>query len=173
MMKRVISLILLLWLGQLSLYAGTHDQTDLIGSELIAKDSEYKLIFFGYAGCYHFCDPRLRLIDPIYKELKKSLDISMLFIDISQESSVDAARKFVKDVNSEFEAIHPTQNQMKALHKEFKDLFIQKMPDGEYLHSGFLYLLQRHEGNYYLKKIFLEFYDDKKVIESIKKVLSK
>ncbi len=146
------------------------DPSDLIDSSVIKKDSEYKLVFFGYAGCYHFCDPRLRQIDPIYKEIKKTLDIKMLFIDISEASTLKDAQAFVKDVNKEFEAINPDSETIKLLQKRFKDVFISKMPDGEYLHSGFLYLLKKYDQKYYLEKIYLEFSKSATVVTDIKKI---
>lgn len=178
MLKHFLPFFLALFVAQSHLMATTHDKeavaaSDLIVSELIARDSEYKLLFFGYAGCYHFCDPRLRQIDPIYKALKKILDIKVLFVDISEESSLNAAKTFVQDVNREFEAIHPNKVQMKKLQKRFEDLFIQKMPDGEYVHSGSLYLLKRHDNGYVLQKIYLEFINSEGVVQSIKKIINK
>jgi protein SCO1 len=144
---------------------------DKIDSKLIPKDSKYKLLFFGYAGCYHFCDPRLRQIDPIFTALKKELDISMLFIDISDGQHLKASQEFVKAVNPEFEAIDPDDEQTKVLQQKIKDLYVRKLPDGEYLHSGFLYLLQEHEERYYLIKLYPEFINAKAVIENIKKIV--
>jgi cytochrome oxidase Cu insertion factor (SCO1/SenC/PrrC family) len=146
------------------------DKKDLIDSALLAKDSEYKFVFFGYAGCYHFCDPRLKLIDPIYKEIKKVLDLKMLFVDISDETTHEAAEAFAKETNSEFTAISPDTKGRLALQTKFKDLFISKMPDGDYLHSGFLYLLKRENGKYYLLKTYLRFDNSEMIIEDIKKI---
>jgi len=144
-------------------------ELEMIDSDLIKKDSEYKLVFFGYAGCYHFCDPRLRQIDPIYKELQKSLDIKMLFVDISNETTHDEAKRFVKEVNGEFETISPDNTGIKGLQKKFQDVYISKMPDGEYMHSGFLYLLKKYKQKYYMLKIYPEFMNTKGVINDIKK----
>lgn len=154
--------------------AGNHpspseDKADIIASEHIANDSEYKLVFFGYAGCYHFCDPRLKQIDPIYERIKKELDVKMLFIDISEETTLASAQAFVKDVNKEFEAIDPDHETIQTLQKMFQDVYIRKMPDGEYWHSGFLYLLKRYGGNYELLKIYLEFTQTDAVVADIKK----
>lgn len=146
------------------------NKLDLIESDLIKKDSEYKLVFFGYAGCYHFCDPRLRQIDPIYKEIKKHVDLKMLFVDISAETTHKAAELFVKDVNNEFEAINPDNDRIKILQKKFQDVYVRRLPDGEYLHSGFLYLLKKHKQNYYMLKIYPEFFNSDAVIADIKKM---
>ena len=146
------------------------DPIDIIGSDVITKDSEYKLVFFGYAGCYHFCDPRLRQIEPIYKELKKSLDVKMLFVEISAEAKPVDSERFVKDVNSEFEAVNPDSDSLKVLQKQFQNVYVRKMPDGEYLHSGFLYLLRKYEQKYYLLKIYPDFTDAKALIADIKKI---
>ncbi len=133
------------------------NKDDAIATHLIAKDAAYKLVFFGYAGCYHFCDPKLRQIDPIYEKTKKELDLKMLFIDISEETTLQASQDFAKAVNKEFEAIHPSPKDIKDLQKRFQDVYIKKMPDGEYLHSGFLYLLKKVDQTYYLVKIYPEF----------------
>lgn len=146
------------------------NQLDLVASDLIKKDSEYKLLFFGYAGCYHFCDPRLRQIDPIYKKLKKHLDLKVLFVDISAETTLKEAELFVKDVNREFEAINPDSDHLKVLQKKFQDVYVRRLPDGEYLHSGFLYLLKKHEQSYYILKIYPEFVNSDAVIADIKKI---
>jgi protein SCO1/2 len=146
------------------------DKADRIGSDLIVKDSQYKLVFFGYAGCYHFCDPRLRQIDPIYEALKGSRDITVLFIDISDTTSLPESQVFVRNVNDDFTAINPNNDDVVGLQQRFQDLFIRKLPDGEYLHSGFLYLLERHEGEYYLLKTYLEFTDTKRVVADIKTI---
>ena len=146
------------------------DPIDIIASDVIKKDSEYKLVFFGYAGCYHFCDPRLRQIDPIYKELKKSLDLKMLFVEISAEATDIDSQNFVKDVNSEFEAVNPDPDNLKVLQKQFKNVYVRKMPEGEYLHSGFLYLLKKYGQKYYILKIYTEFTNSKAVIADIKKL---
>jgi len=148
----------------------TQSKVEIIDSTLIANDSEYKLVFFGYAGCYHFCDPRLKLIGPIYDEIKKELDVKMLFIDISEETTLEAADAFVKDVHKEFEAINPDSENIKTLQKLFKDVYIRKMPDGEYWHSGFLYLLKRYGEKYELLKIYLEFTRTDAVAADIKKL---
>jgi len=149
------------------------DKLDIIDSDLIKKDSEYKLVFFGYAGCYHFCDPKLRQIDPIYKEIKKSLDVKMLFVDISADTTHKAAQHFAKDVNSEFESISPDSESIKVLQKKFQDVYIRKMPDGEYVHSGFLYLLKKQKNKYYLLKIYPEFVNSTAVIANIRKIVGK
>lgn len=146
-----------------------YKQDDSIVSDFIKLDSEYKLVFFGYAGCYHFCDPRLRQIDSIYEKLKNSLDINVLFVDISVESTHAAAKKFVTEVNSAFEVVSPDEKGIKRLQKKFQDVYVQKMPDGEYLHSGFLYLLKRYKQKYYLLKIYPEFFNTKAVVTDIKK----
>ena len=150
--------------------SATVKKEDLISSELILKDSEYKLVFFGYAHCYHFCDPRLKHIDFIYKALKDSLDVKVFFIDISEESSLDEALSFVKDTNKEFEAINPDSDSIKVLQKKFQDVFIRKLPDDEYLHSGFMYLLKKQDDKYYLTKTYLEFFDTDAVVSDIKNI---
>lgn len=149
------------------------NEEDRIGSELILKDAEYKLVFFGYAGCYHFCDPRLKHIDFIYKKIKNDLDVKVLLIDISQESTLEEAVSFVKETNKEFQAINPDNDSIKVLQKKFQDVFISKMPDGEYLHSGFLYLLKKQGDKYYLLKTYLEFYDIDEVVADIKNITEK
>ncbi len=169
--KVVVSICLLFFVGMADEQRLVQpNQDDLIGSELIEKDSEYKLVFFGYAGCYHFCDPRLRLIDPIYRQVKDGLDITMLFIDISETTTLSASRVFVKEVNRDFEAINPSNDEVKTLQQKFQDVFIRKLPDGEYLHSGFLYLLKRENGQYYLLKTYLEFTDTDAVAADIKTI---
>lgn len=178
MKKRVIvSLIIGLIIGAVLVVLNVNkvalDKLDIIDSELIEKDSEYKLVFFGYAGCYHFCDPRLHQIDPIYNEIKKQLDIKVLFVDISLETTLDEAATFAKDVNSEFETINPDSESIEQLQKKFQDVYIRKMPDGEYLHSGFLYLLKKHDKKYYLIKIYPEFINTDAVIENIRKIAGK
>ena len=149
------------------------NKNDIIASDLIKKDSDYKLVFFGYAGCYHFCDPRLHQIDTIYKELKNDLDLKMLFVDISTETTHKDAESFAKNVNSEFETISPDAQNITLLQKKFKDVFISKMPDGDYLHSGFLYLLKKDAENYYLIKTYMRFAKSGSVIADIKKVLGR
>ena len=47
------------------------------------------------------------------------------------------------------------------------------MPDGEYLHSGFLYLLKKVDQDYYLLKIYPEFAKTQGVIDDIKKQAGK
>lgn len=148
----------------------TQSEADIIDSELIVNDSEYKLVFFGYAGCYHFCDPRLKQIDPIYEKIKNDLDVKMLFIDISEETTLEAAVAFVQDVNREFEAINPDNETIQTLQKLFQDVYIRKMPDGEYWHSGFLYLLKRVDGKYALVKVYVEFTQTDLIVEDIKKI---
>ena len=179
--KIIISIVAILAIVISMMYLKTNDKTgalevdklDIIDSALLKKDSEYKFVFFGYAGCYHFCDPRLRQVDPIYKEMKKSLDIKMLFIDISEDQNHTASELFVKDVNGEFEAINPDTNGIKVLQKKFQDVYVRKLPDGEYLHSGFLYLLKKYKQNYYILKIYPEFVNSDAVIADIKKLSSR
>ncbi len=151
-------------------YSSTKGNAEIIDSELIAVDSEYKLVFFGYAGCYHYCDPRLKQIDPIYEKIKDDLDVKMLFIDISEETTLEAAAAFVKDVNKEFEAINPDTADIEKLQKMFQDVYIRKMPDGEYWHSGFLYLLKRVDDSYGLVKVYVEFTQTDVVAADIKKI---
>ena len=146
-------------------------ESDKIDAHVIVKDSEYKLVFFGYAGCYHFCDPRLRQIDPIYTDLKKSLDIKVLFVDISEDRNLSASKNFVHDVNKEFEAINPDHKTVMSLQKKFQDVYIRKLPDGEYLHSGFLYLLKKENGKYYLVKTYLEFTKSAIIVNDIEKLV--
>lgn len=150
----------------------TLPQLDMINSDLIKKDAKYKLVFFGYAGCYHFCDPRLHQIHAIYEELKNDLSIKMLFVDISLQTTYDQAEHFVKDVNVEFESINPDSKSMNDLQKKFQDVYVRKMGDGDYVHSGFLYLLQQHKQKYYLIKIYPEFHNTQAVINDIKKKVS-
>lgn len=167
--KLVAGALVVVSMGYLSINMfRAQDGVAIIDSELIINDSAYKLLFFGYAGCYHFCDPRLRQIDTIYEQLKKDLDIKVLFIDISEETTLEAAVAFVNDVNREFEVINPDNENIKTLQKIFQDVYIQKMPDSEYLHSGFLYLLKRSGDRYVLEKIYLEFMQTDAVVADIK-----
>lgn len=182
MNKKVISTLfiaIILIVSSFYIYSESKDnrmvmkEEDSIDSELILKDSEYKLVFFGYAHCYHFCDPRLKHIDYIYEAIKDDLDVSVLFVDISEETSLDEALSFVKDTNKEFEAINPDNDSIRVLQKKFQDVFIRKMPDGEYLHSGFLYLLKKQGDKYYLIKTYLEFFNTDAVVTNIKEITEK
>jgi protein SCO1/2 len=177
-MKQLIIGIISTILINTNIYAQDSDvsfgkEEDTISSSLIKTNSEYKMVFFGYAGCYHFCDPRLKQLDPIYNALKSKRDIKVLFIDISNETTLDAVKSFIKETNSEFEFINPDNRNLKILQRKFEDVYIQKLPDGEYLHSGFLYLLKRQQDEYQLLKIYVDFRNTDVVVKDILRLTNK
>lgn len=130
---------------------------------------DIELVFFGYAGCFDICTPRLEILSSWYSSLpeERRKKFTLRFMDISIPDNKSIPDSFAKTFNPDFKGVFLDKNILRVYTKAFNVYFSKALIDEtEMDHTAHLYLLNKSKEGKQLRYIYTAYPYDFNQIQS-------
>lgn len=119
------------------------------------ETSKIVLLYAGYVGCKTICVPSLQELNHIYKKVAEKKDLSVYFVNLLDESNEEQVKRFSSYFNNDFKGVYLSKKEKINIFNNLNINYSKSLSDKlEINHSGYLYLLEKKEQNYYQKYIY-------------------
>lgn len=132
-------------------------------------DSEFLFLFFGYVGCTDICTPRLKELSDIYMSINDKVDIDTVFVNLTELEDPELPQLFASLFNKQFNGVYLVKDELNKVKSEFTIYSASSFTsNGELEHTSLLFLLQKKDDGYYLKRIYTHIpFNKKAIVEDI------
>jgi protein SCO1 len=130
------------------------------------------LLYFGYTYCPDVCVLALNRLNKLYPLIDKE-KVSIYFINLLDEVSLEDTKNYVHSFNKDFNAISLDKKELLTVTNQLKVSFSKSIFNKKEMnHSSFLYLLTKKEDSYLQKYVYLSnSYDLKMITDDISNIL--
>jgi protein SCO1/2 len=153
-------------------------ERDVEADFLAGVDTDTELVFWGYVGCSAICPVTLSYLSSIYKTHTAefpghSFGVSFVGLPLpGEENSQRAVDNWAKLYNPDFKGYSLTGNEFSQALREFGVAFAPSFTNPkEVNHTGYIYLLQREEGRWVLRKTYTEYPPNhERILEDLRQI---
>ena len=162
----IITIVLVMFAGNFSSIGSKVELNKKIQAKIFDKyESEFVFVFFGYVGCADICTPRLEELSNIQIELKNRVEIETVFVNLTKLQDHELPQLFASTFNKEFNGVYLNSEELREVKSEFGIYGASSlMSDEEFDHTSFLFLLQKIDDRFYLKRIYTHVPFSKEII---------
>lgn len=117
------------------------------------------LLYFGYPSCNSICPTALMTLNQIYQSYLPQTDkasLSILFVNLIPDATIESSRNFVNGFNKNFKVLTLTEKEMSKAKSTFGLRFSSLQEDGQLFHKGYSYLLKRESDVWRIKYVYVD-----------------
>ena len=121
-------------------------------------EEDIAIVFFGYPGCNSACPIALATLSDVYNAyypLMGKNPLTLLFVNLIPNATIESSENFVNEFNKNIGVLPLTDQEISKAKTVFGLKFSDIQEDGQLFHKGYTYLLEREDGIWRIRYVYV------------------